>query len=704
MKKTLTFLTEIVLILLTGFLLYQVIVPGKEPVINWEGIQTASQEVPEEEKGEVEEVIYLDLEVVASLWGWIRAPLYIPRGEPEVIPEELPEPEVIPVVLEDVKYIGYYNSLDTTTYLFKDNISGKFYKLSKGQVDKDTKLLDLKDDGFILERGDTTYIVRNNNKPFLDTVEGSDTETRIVNVEKPTPIPKERKPVDTGRNTSPENESGTTYSVTEEDRAKTRGSGSYYALEENSSQPDYNYEEARIASTYESASIYSNNYYNEENPEDMESYQERMEKMYMEQTGNMEAGVPEVPDYNNPEEEEEESGYNERVAEAGGGEEEITAEPEGSENEELEEETEEIIEEPLEEEIIEEDLDNLITNGGFEEIVFDEADGWKTSMWLQDEGVTKIYPEWEEAYEGFYYITIENLKPNDSRIVQSVPVKSDAVYRLSCRVKTHQVGLTAIGANITVLGVPQTPIDIFNTNGKWEYVEFVGRTAPWQTEITVGARLGFYRSENTGKVSFDDIRLVELSPPFSGIEVNDFYPKNSEENILNNGSFEQADLGFPNDWSIAMFDTDAGSKIFLETVGSHSGYQYVTIQNTSPNDSSIRQRVRVEPNSMYQFSGWVKAKNVGTNERGGSLSIAGIGGSSPDVKDTNGQWQYTELVGRTGPSQKDLMVMARLGFNGSLNTGSASFDDIRFKKISGVPKGTRIIDFFNTKDESQQTK
>jgi len=153
--------------------------------------------------------------------------------------------------------------------------------------------------------------------------------------------------------------------------------------------------------------------------------------------------------------------------------------------------------------------ENLLKNGSFEDISGGLPRMWSTDIYDNDYNNVRFFVENKGAYDGNNYITIENIRPNDAKLIQTVKVKPNTIYRLSCRIKAEGIGKNALGANITVLYILETSKDFKDTGGKWEYVELYGRTGKKQDNIAITARLGGYGNVNTGKASFDDFRLEQ---------------------------------------------------------------------------------------------------------------------------------------------------------------------------------------------------
>lgn len=158
---------------------------------------------------------------------------------------------------------------------------------------------------------------------------------------------------------------------------------------------------------------------------------------------------------------------------------------------------------------------NLLKNGDFERIRGSRLLGWETGIYGNETETVRFSVVKGGAYSGDYYVTIENLEANDSKLVQRVNPKPDTLYKLSCMVKAEGLGKQGKGANITSLETFETSPDVKNSSGKWEKIVFYGKSGPSGEEIYVTARLGGYGAVSTGKASFDDFRMEEVTslPP-----------------------------------------------------------------------------------------------------------------------------------------------------------------------------------------------
>ena len=166
-----------------------------------------------------------------------------------------------------------------------------------------------------------------------------------------------------------------------------------------------------------------------------------------------------------------------------------------------------------------------------------------------------------------------------------------------------------------------------------------------------------------------------------------------EENLLVNGDFSEVSGDLPQGWRRDMWLTDTG--VSLLTVD-EDGYEggCVTVTNVDENDARFAQTVSVEPDTLYRISGMIRAEGCDEGGYGASLSLENVFVYSDAVYDTDSEWQYVELYGRTGPNQTSMTVFARIGGYGMLARGRASFDNLSLVRLDEAPEGVLVNEFF----------
>lgn len=163
--------------------------------------------------------------------------------------------------------------------------------------------------------------------------------------------------------------------------------------------------------------------------------------------------------------------------------------------------------------------ENLVQNPSFESEKNGMPDKWDTSAYNKESGATEFKYEKGSAHSGNAYAVIINRRENDARFIQPIPVQAGRKYRLSCWVRTENVGSQGKGANISVLGSSETSRDVKGSNGKWESIEMYLHVGKGVDSVVVSAGLGGYYNVSTGMASFDDMRVEEVGDIPKGASV-----------------------------------------------------------------------------------------------------------------------------------------------------------------------------------------
>ncbi|MBR6029018.1 MAG: phospholipid carrier-dependent glycosyltransferase [Clostridia bacterium] len=163
------------------------------------------------------------------------------------------------------------------------------------------------------------------------------------------------------------------------------------------------------------------------------------------------------------------------------------------------------------------------------------------------------------------------------------------------------------------------------------------------------------------------------------------------QNLLQNPGFEELDSrGLPRGWSTDEWNHSEGYTVYsVSDSVSHSGSRSACVQNFGENDARFIQTVQVEPEELYRLSGWVWAEGVPDFGWGANISVLGVYSSTEGCFETEGQWEYVEIYGETGPDQTQVTVSARLGGYSGESIGKACFDDLCLTKVREVP-GTAV--------------
>jgi len=153
------------------------------------------------------------------------------------------------------------------------------------------------------------------------------------------------------------------------------------------------------------------------------------------------------------------------------------------------------------------------------------------------------------------------------------------------------------------------------------------------------------------------------------------------KNLLVNGSFEKGTEG----WT---FEPHGKVGIMaLDETEKHGGKPSVRIENPGDEDSHLKQKVTVEPETRYRLEGYIKTKDVKGTKRDSK------GGATLDLE---GTWQHTVAVNKTKSwtkvsidivtgAQTEVEVGGRLGYWSDGVIGTAWFADLSLVKIGKAP-------------------
>jgi hypothetical protein len=150
---------------------------------------------------------------------------------------------------------------------------------------------------------------------------------------------------------------------------------------------------------------------------------------------------------------------------------------------------------------------NLLCNSDLSAGSGDSPQCWTHDAYTQPPGdVTFDWLKDQQPAE----LEVWNYQPLDSRWKQTVHLKP-GWYHFSAEVRTENVGEVNVGANLSLM---ETWIMSRNVQGSsyWEPVGFY-LEVPKETNVVLALRLGFYSSENTGRVYFRNPGVTQVSTP-----------------------------------------------------------------------------------------------------------------------------------------------------------------------------------------------
>lgn len=158
--------------------------------------------------------------------------------------------------------------------------------------------------------------------------------------------------------------------------------------------------------------------------------------------------------------------------------------------------------------------------------------------------------------------------------------------------------------------------------------------------------------------------------------------------LLPNGDFEEG----LSHWKAGGWHLQPGQVVFsTSSLVRHKGRQAAEISHPFANDTFLSQEAVVEPDTIYKLSGWIKTRSVEGKE-GPFAAVLTLDQSWLHTESVSGtqDWQQRVLWLRTGPEQRKLGVLCRLGFWSSSVSGQAWFDDVRLEKVDKLPRGAEV--------------
>lgn len=151
----------------------------------------------------------------------------------------------------------------------------------------------------------------------------------------------------------------------------------------------------------------------------------------------------------------------------------------------------------------------MVKNAGFE-LPLDSPGlspiDWTTGQWMP---VVHFSRDDRTVHSGAWSVSITASTNNDGWFSQQVTVEPETQYMLTGWIKTKNVSAGA-GANLSLVGTWTHTEGLLGTND-WTQVSLWFNSGS-NTQITIGARLGYWNGTSMGTAWFDDIRLTPVVP------------------------------------------------------------------------------------------------------------------------------------------------------------------------------------------------
>lgn len=165
-------------------------------------------------------------------------------------------------------------------------------------------------------------------------------------------------------------------------------------------------------------------------------------------------------------------------------------------------------------------------------------------------------------------------------------------------------------------------------------------------------------------------------------------PAGADDAPAVNESFESG-TGLPTGWRFAEY-TAGASKATVATGAGSDGSHFLQITSSKPNHARVVIPVPVHANTTYKFRAMAKATGADPKAAAAVLGVEGTYSVTDSVR-TDKDWQPLELLFKTG-SRTSVELALSLGYFGSANVGTASFDAATVSTLAAAPADKPIAD------------
>lgn len=163
---------------------------------------------------------------------------------------------------------------------------------------------------------------------------------------------------------------------------------------------------------------------------------------------------------------------------------------------------------------------------------------------------------------------------------------------------------------------------------------------------------------------------------------------NAEDAPVVDQSFETGS-GLPANWRFAEFVAGASRFVIANGAG-FDGSHFLQIVSDKPNHARMVISVPVRADTTYRFRAMAKSSGTDPKQAAAVLGIDGVFSVTDSVR-TDQDWQPLELLFKTG-SQTSVDVALSLGYYGSSNVGTASFDAVTVTALAAPPGDKPVTD------------
>jgi hypothetical protein len=154
-------------------------------------------------------------------------------------------------------------------------------------------------------------------------------------------------------------------------------------------------------------------------------------------------------------------------------------------------------------------------------------------------------------------------------------------------------------------------------------------------------------------------------------------------NLLQNPSFEQGSGADPHAWQPEAFELSA-QFVWVDGV-SHQGQHSVSIATSTPNDARWIQTANgLTPGHSYELCGWIRGENITTGPEAKVGANVSVMGGFVGSKSLASSFDWTQACVSFAPETSSATVACRLGFYGSIVTGTAWCDDLSLVPLNSA--------------------
>lgn len=139
-------------------------------------------------------------------------------------------------------------------------------------------------------------------------------------------------------------------------------------------------------------------------------------------------------------------------------------------------------------------------------------------------------------------------------------------------------------------------------------------------------------------------------------------------------------------WEFNAYD-NSGAEAEAVSEDGRGGVAFISADKE--NDVRLIQELAVSPNTAYCITCSVRTEGV-EGGAGANIGVYGVPVTSEMVFD-DADWTEVELIGKTAPGQKAMLLSVGIGSHGSLSSGKAWFDEIRIEKYPGTYNGANVF-------------